>query len=225
MKRASAVVGRFAVKLLRPAFVLFAGMLVVWGLLYFGFELLLHAAHQSLQSHPHPTSDYAEAVIRFKRIQNKEGPELNPVRRSILLTQGIRTERAVVFFHGYTNCPQQFNELGHLFYDLGYNVLIPQLPRHRIADRKVENLSQLKAEELRDCADTSVDIACGLGQKVYISGLSAGGTLSAWIAQNRIEVTRAVLINRSGSGVLAARGHAFTKRARITAAIAPGYPN
>ena len=77
---------------------------------------------------------------------------------------------------------------------MGYNVLIPRLPRHGIADRKVENLSPLKAEELRDCADTSVDIACGLGQKVYVAGLSAGGTLSAWIAQNRTEVTRAVLI-------------------------------
>ena len=123
-----------------------------------------------------------------------EGPELNPVCRSILLTHGLRTERAVVFFHGYTNCPQQFSELGKIFYDMGYNVLIPRLPRHGLADRKVENLSPLKAEELRDCADISVDIACGLGQKVYVAGLSAGGTLSAWIAQNRSEVTRAVLI-------------------------------
>jgi pimeloyl-ACP methyl ester carboxylesterase len=52
----------------------------------------------------------------------------------------------------------------------------------------------LKTEELRDCADVSVDIACGLGQKVYVAGLSAGGTLSAWIVQNRAEVARAVLI-------------------------------
>ena len=77
---------------------------------------------------------------------------------------------------------------------MGDNVLIPRLPRHGVADRKVENLSPLKAEELRDCADTGVDIACGLGKKVYVAGLSAGGTLSAWIAQNRHEVTRAVLI-------------------------------
>jgi hypothetical protein len=63
-----------------------------------------------------------------------------------------------------------------------------------VADRKVENLSPLKAEELRDCADASVDIACGLGQKVYVVGLSAAGTLTAWIVQNWAEVTRAVLI-------------------------------
>src|ERR1700736_5147009 len=185
MKRSSTAVGRFAVRLVRPAFALVIAVFVVWGVLYVGFALLLHAAHESLQSHPDATADYAEAVSRFQRIQKMEGPELNPVCRSILLTHGLRTERAVVLFHGYTNCPQQFRELGKIFYDMGYNVLIPRLPRHGMADRKVENLSPLKAEELRDCADISVDIACGLGQKVYVAGLSAGGTLSAWIAQNR----------------------------------------
>ena len=164
------------------------------GLLFLSFRLLLHSAHESLQSKPHPASGYAEAVTRFQKIQANEGQELNPVCHSILLTHGQRTEKAAVFFHGYTNCPDQFRDLGRIFYDMGYNVLIPRLPRHGLADRKVENLTPLKAEELRDCADTSVDIACGLSQNVYVAGLSAGGTLTAWIAQNRSEVTRAVLI-------------------------------
>ena len=194
LKRSSAALARFAGQLIRAAFVLFVTVVVFWGLFYLGFELLLHAAHKSLQSHPNPAADYAEALSRFHRIQKMEGSELNPLCRSILLTQGARTERVVVFFHGYTNCPEQFSELGRIFYELGYNVLIPLLPRHGVADRKVENLSPIKAEELRDCADTSVDIACGLGQKVYVAGLSAGGTLSAWIAQNRTEVNRTVLI-------------------------------
>ena len=193
-KRSSTAVRRLAARLVRLALLLFATLFVVGGLLYLGFALLLHGAHERLQSHPDPTADYAEAVSRFQRIQKMEGPELNPVCRSILLTHGRRTERAVVFFHGISNCPQQFNKLSLIFYDMGYNVLIPRLPRHGMADRKVENLSPLKAEELLDCADSSVDIACGLGQKVYVSGLSAGGTLAAWIAQNRTEVTRVVLI-------------------------------
>jgi alpha-beta hydrolase superfamily lysophospholipase len=185
---------RFAARLFRIALVLLIALVVVLGLLYLGFAFLLHAARESLQSHPDPAPNYAEATARFQRLQKMEGSEINPVCRSILLTHGARTERAVVFFHGYTNCPEQFRKLGEIFYDLGYNVLIPRLPRHGIADRKVENLSPLKAEELRDCADLSVDIACGLGQKVYVAGLSAGGTLTAWIAQNRTEVTRVLLI-------------------------------
>lgn len=194
MIRSLTAVRRFAARLAQPALVLLVAVLIVLGILYLSFDRLLHAAHETLRAHPFPMADYAAALGRFQQIQATEGSELNPVCRSILLTHGQRTERAVVFFHGYTNCPQQFRELGHIFYELGYNVLIPRLPRHGLKDRKVENLSPLKAEELRDCADTSVDIACGLGRKVYVAGLSAGGTLSAWIAQNRSEVTRAILI-------------------------------
>ena len=181
-------------RLARGFLVLLIALLVVWGIIYLGFDRLLHAAHETLRSHPSSTPDYVAALDRFHRLQETEGPEVNPVCRSILLTHGQRTERAVVFFHGYTNCPEQFRKLGQIFYELGYNVLIPRLPRHGLADRNVQNLSQLKAEELRDCADSSVDIACGLGRKVYVAGLSAGGTLAAWIAQNRSEVTRVVLI-------------------------------
>ena len=158
------------------------------------FNLSLNTARESFQSHPNPARDYREALSRFQKIQGTEGPELNPVCLSILLTHGKRTKRAVVFFHGLTNCPEQFRELGRTFYELGYNVLIPRLPRHGVADRRVDNLTPLKAEELRDCADTSVDIACGLGEKVYVAGLSAGGTMAAWVAQNRSEVARVLLI-------------------------------
>jgi hypothetical protein len=73
-------------------------------------------------------------------------------------------------------------------------VLIPLLPHHGMADRKLENLSALRAEELRDCADTGVDIAAGLGDKIYVGGLSGGGVLAAWIGQNRKEVCRVLLI-------------------------------
>jgi pimeloyl-ACP methyl ester carboxylesterase len=194
MKRSSTAPGRFGRRLIRLTLALIVVVVLSLGLLYLGFELLLREAQESLQSHPNPTPDYAAAFSRFQQIQQIEGSDLNPVCHSILLTHGQRTERAVVFFHGLTNCPQQFRELGHIFYDLGYNVLIPRLPRHGIADRKVENLSPLKAEELRDCADNSVDIACGLGRKVYVAGLSAGGTMAAWIAQNRGEVARVLLI-------------------------------
>ena len=194
MTRALTAIWRFLLRLARVALVLLIVFLVVSGILYFGFDQLLRAAHETLRSHRSPLSDYPAALDRFHRLQETEGPEVNPVCRSILLTHGQRTEKVVVFFHGYTNCPEQFRKLGQIFYELGYNVLIPRLPRHGVADRKVENLSQLKAEELRDCADASVDIACGLGRKVYVAGLSAGGTLSAWVAQNRSEVTRVVLI-------------------------------
>jgi pimeloyl-ACP methyl ester carboxylesterase len=167
---------------------------VISGLGCAAFNLSLSAARENLQSHPNPARDYGEALSRFRKIQSAEGLELNPVCLSILLTHGKRTKRAVVLFHGLTNCPEQFRELGLIFYGLGYNVLIPRLPRHGLADRRAENLTPLTAEELRDCADTGVDIACGLGEKVYVAGLSGGGTMAAWVAQNRSEVARVLLI-------------------------------
>jgi pimeloyl-ACP methyl ester carboxylesterase len=195
MKNPSGALLRKAGLMLVRAAIILALALGAVGLLFsVSFNAALRAAHDSLLSHPNPAADYAEAIARFQQIQQREGPELNPVCRSILLAHGQRTERAVVFFHGYTNCPQQFRQLGELFYQMGYNVLIPRLPRHGVADRRVENLSPLKAEELRDCADGSVDLASGLGRKVYVVGLSAGGTLAAWVAQNWGDVARAVLI-------------------------------
>jgi esterase/lipase len=185
---------KVVVKLVRLGLGLLLAFFVVSDLGCVAFNLSLSAVRESLQSHPNPARDYGEALNRFQKIQGTEGPELNPVCLSILLTHGKRTKRAVVLFHGLTNCPEQFRELGHTFYELGYNVLIPRLPRHGLADRRVENLTPLKAEELRDCADASVDIACGLGEKVYVAGLSGGGTMAAWVAQNRSEVARVLLI-------------------------------
>jgi pimeloyl-ACP methyl ester carboxylesterase len=161
---------------------------------YFGSRLLLREARSSLMSHPSPVSNYAEAVARFEKMQSSEEPTVSPLARSILLAHGNRTEKVIVFFHGYSSSPRQFRELGERFFQLGYNVLIPLLPHHGIADRKLENLSRLRAEELRDCADTNVDIAAGLGDRVCVCGLSAGGVMAAWIAENRKEVSRVLLI-------------------------------
>jgi hypothetical protein len=120
MKRSFNAIWRFLARIARLGFGLFVALLVVWGLFYLGFRLLLQAAHESLQSHANPATDYAEAVSRFQKMQENEGPELNPVCRSILLTHGQQTEKAVLFFHGYTNCPQQFRQLGQIFYEMGY---------------------------------------------------------------------------------------------------------
>jgi carboxylesterase len=68
------------------------------------------------------------------------------------------------------------------------------MPRHGLADRLTTEPSRLRAEELRDFADRVVDIAAGLGDRVTIVGLSAGGIVAAWAAQFRPEIAKAVLI-------------------------------
>ena len=65
-KPSPSVAVRLLVKVIRLAFRIFVALFVCWGLLYLSFQLLLHAAHKSLQSHPDPVPDYAAAVSRFQ---------------------------------------------------------------------------------------------------------------------------------------------------------------
>jgi esterase/lipase len=156
--------------------------------------LLLIAGSTALTSRSNPSSSYDEAVKRFNGIQVGERQLVSPIAGSILLTHGHKTPKAILFFHGYSSSPRQFRALGEKLFQTGYNVIIPRLPCHGIADRKLTNLSKIQAEELRDCADQGVDIAVGLGEKVYVGGLSAGGVMAAWVAGHHKEVSRVLLI-------------------------------
>jgi carboxylesterase len=55
--------------------------------------------------------------------------------------------------------------------------------------------SQLTGEELAAYADNMVDIAHGLGEQVTMMGISAGGVVTAWAAQNRSDLDLAVIIS------------------------------
>ena len=76
----------------------------------------------------------------------------------------------------------------------GDNVFVPRLPHHAEKAGRVANMGKLTAQELRDLGDASVDVARGLGDTVIVSGLSAGGTIAAWVGQYRSDVQRVVLV-------------------------------
>jgi len=99
---------------------------------------------------------------------------LHPLCVTRAFTHGERVNNAVVFLHGFTSCPDQFDQLGRLYYEKGYNVYIPRLPRHGDRDPLGLSLQGLTAEELAEAAMQAVDIAQGLGERVLVSGLSGG---------------------------------------------------
>jgi carboxylesterase len=135
-------------------------------------------------------------VERIETLRAQEAAlGLHPQCRLTFMTHGQKAEMAIVFLHGYTNCPQQFSELGQQFYDLGYNVLIAPAPHHGLADRMTTDQAQLTADELTAYADEVVDIAQGLGEHVTLAGISMGGTTTAWAAQHRGDLDLAVLIS------------------------------
>jgi alpha-beta hydrolase superfamily lysophospholipase len=148
----------------------------------------------SLLSHPNPSAGYPEALERLALLQARDGPEVHPRGHTLCLTHGARTGRVVVWFHGYTDSPGQFARLAQLCFERGWNVLVPRMPHHGLNDPMTPATALLTAETLARSADEAIDIAAGLGQQVVVGGLSMGGVIAGWLAQQRHEVELAVLL-------------------------------
>ena len=142
-----------------------------------------------------PSRSYEESVGRINNLRILDGEDIAPDGHLIFLTHGNPTPRTIVFFHGGTNSPRQFEALGKILYERGYNVLIPRIPHHGFKDRMTEDYAKLKALELTQLSDESVDIAQGLGKHISVAGLSMGANMASWIAQNRSDVNQAVIIS------------------------------
>src|SRR5260370_30125005 len=129
------------------------------------------------------TGDPYQAGIEIAgSFQALDGPNVNPVCRTRLYVHGRRTERSVVLLHGFTNCPQQFDDLGKAFYELGWNVLIPRYPRHGYSDRLTNSVAELRADMLIALANRSAEAGAGLGERLTAAGLSLSRTLTGYLA-------------------------------------------
>jgi carboxylesterase len=143
---------------------------------------------------PRPAASYEEGLARFAALARRDGPEVNPVCRSLLFTHGARAPRAVVLLHGFTNCPKQFAPLARILHDSGANVLVPRMPRHGRRDRMTGELAKLTGRDLVDAAAEALDAAHGLGDSVIVVGLSSTAVAAAALAAGRADVERAVLL-------------------------------
>lgn len=147
----------------------------------------------NLLSHPDPAVSYEDAEKRLQSWAEEEADfPLQEVCNTKCFSRGHQTEEVILFLHGYTTCPEQFAELGQVFFEKGYNVLIPCMPHHGWKDRLTDELKYLTAEELAAYGDRSMDIARGLGKRVIAMGISGGGTVVSWLAQNRSDLDMAV---------------------------------
>ena len=129
-----------------------------------------------------------------------------PNARTALLDHGERRPWAVVLFHGFTNHPGQFVEFAPLLSALGANVYVPRMPYHGYADRLTREIAALRAEELIDAAYRAVDVACGLGERVAVLGISMGGLQCAYLAQFREDVATSVCVAPDFSMLQLSRG-------------------
>ncbi|MGZ9167123.1 MAG: alpha/beta hydrolase [Anaerolineales bacterium] len=148
-----------------------------------------------IDSHPNPVASYEEAITRVRAMQEADNEDM---ARDVCITKlydhGKQTEHVVILLHGFTNCPEQFSEIGQQHFEAGHNVFIPRMPYHGQSDRLTRALVKLTAEELARFGDQVIDIAHGLGRKVTVMGISGSGTLVTWLAQNRADIDFAFAI-------------------------------
>lgn len=156
--------------------------------------LFLPFSDARIASHPRPARTYEEALARVKVLRAADSPAIAADCGTELLTHGQRSAHVVVLLHGLTNCPAQFDSLARMAYARGANVLVPRLPHHGLADRMTDDLARLEAGELCEFTDRVLDAAHGLGDSVTVAGLSIGGVMTAWAAQERGDIDRAVII-------------------------------
>lgn len=166
-------------------------------LVFLVIRVVARPQSDDLEAYPEdPATDYEMAMARLAQVNVQEASiaGLNPVCHTTAITHGHKTERVIILMHGMTNCPAQFVEFAPLFYERGYNVLIPLMPDNGLSDLETDALKEVTADQLRDCCASMVDIARGFGEKITYLGLSVGGTMAAWVAQYRSDVDLAVLM-------------------------------
>lgn len=141
-----------------------------------------------------PARSYAESLERVRELQALDDDRILPQARTSLLQHGARTAIAAVLLHGFTNHPGQYREFAPLLHARGINVLVPRMPEQGDRDRLTRRMSRLTAESLLARASAAVDIACGLGERVCVAGISSSGLLCAYFGQYRADVARAIPI-------------------------------
>lgn len=168
-------------------------ILLFFILLLLGIWLFWPINTNLLSSGEHPMT-FTQATEEIEKIKAEETSGINPLCPSVFLNHGKKTDKVIVFFHGFTNCPGQFEPLGKMLYDKGYNVVIRRMPHHGLADKMTTDLENLTAEEMTRYTDKTIDIASGLGEHVEVGGLSVGAVLSTWTIYNRSHIDTAILI-------------------------------
>jgi pimeloyl-ACP methyl ester carboxylesterase len=155
---------------------------------------LVPVSLRGLDAVPAPTRTYEEAKRRFAALADQPEAIIHPRCVPYVLDHGKRVAKSYVLVHGISNCPYSMLDFAPRLHGLGHNVVIARMPFNGHLDNGTDALRHIKAEELREFADACIDIAAGLGERVHVVGISAGGVIAGWMAQNRSEIDRALLV-------------------------------
>ncbi|MBD2102083.1 carboxylesterase [Leptolyngbya sp. FACHB-261] len=145
-------------------------------------------------------ASYAEFVadlVQSTRRREDALPLVDETCRSRLRLHPTKPARVIVFFHGFTAAPDQFDPMGEILYRLGYNVVSPLMPGHGQAGNwSADQPPPLPESPMlyKKFALDWLDRSQVLGDQMIVCGLSGGGTLAGWLAYARAnQLDRAML--------------------------------
>jgi carboxylesterase len=98
----------------------------------------------------------------------------------------------VLVLHGFTGNPASMRSLAELCAKAGYSVELPRLPGHGTS---VEDMMTTTWADWSGAAESAYDDLAARCDAVAIVGLSMGGGLTAYLAENRPNVAGCVFIN------------------------------
>jgi carboxylesterase len=101
-------------------------------------------------------------------------------------------DTGVLVVHGFTGNPQSMRGLAEAFGAAGFTVELPLLPGHgtELAEMLTTDWSDWSA-----AADAAYKDLAARTERVFVAGLSMGGALTLWLAEQHPEIAGIVLVN------------------------------
>ncbi|TFJ94187.1 alpha/beta hydrolase [Lentibacillus salicampi] len=101
-------------------------------------------------------------------------------------------ETGVLVIHGFTGTTQSMHDLGKQFAEAGFTVFGPRLAGHGTAPEDMENRSY---EEWIETVENGLEKLQATCDDVFVAGLSMGGTLTLYLAEEHPEIKGIMPIN------------------------------
>jgi carboxylesterase len=98
----------------------------------------------------------------------------------------------VLVLHGFTGNPQSMRPLAEALAAAGFTVDLPLLPGHGTS---VEDMVPTRWADWSEAAEAAYRALADRCDKVAVSGLSMGGTLTCWLAEHHPEIAGIAVIN------------------------------
>jgi carboxylesterase len=98
----------------------------------------------------------------------------------------------VLVLHGFTGNPQSMRPLAQAIGAAGFTVELPLLPGHGTS---IEDMLPTRWEDWSAAAEAAYQALMARCDKVVVTGLSMGGTLTCWLAEHHPEIVGIAVVN------------------------------